>query len=369
MKKTTFTIVTILVFTFLSCEKQEDSPIIENEAIAEGDQVVLDFIQVFNENNNNKLIVEQLKKSGLPVSLETMFSKISSSEKQAKFIQNASITKKSVHLEAYEFWLQKSSNPIRLNEILVAFAAENAEKLSTVTAFNLKGEKVLLNASTAPEVPVIVIDKNGFHALQLRAEAMNKELQKAGLQSKNAITYTRYRSFEKASLATTKLDKIELKDDQEPWIKGGAEIYAVTSGIRDAGNNPELKVIPMYYLDHDGDAYYPNQIMLFWDEYRYQAANIQLFEQDSNYNYQELLGIIIDGVAQIAGTLSGQSWINALGTIAGAIINALPDSWLTDDDDYVDSFYTIEKNKSYNNYYGASRNAKVNLSPFTVLEN
>ena len=47
----------------------------------------------------------------------------------------------------------------------------------------------------------------------------------------------------------------------------------------------------------------------------------------------------------------------------------MPSEWFTDDDDYVDSFYTIEKNKPYTNYYGAAGNAKVNLRPFTLLEN
>ncbi len=360
----------LLAILMTSCETQEESSIPEIETlISVNEHVVLDFIEVFNETNNSELILGELTANKFPISLETISSKISKTKRSEQFLSFAKTTKNINQREAYEFWLHFDGNKIDPQKLLVAFSPENAEKLNTITAFDLKGNKIALDPMISPDVPVIIIEKNGFYALQLRVEAMNQMLKDAGLQSKDAITFDQSQSFSKASLETTKLTKIELKDDQEPWIKGGAEIYAVTSGIRNTNNEAELKVIPMYYLDHDDEAYYPNQIMLFWDEYRYQAANIQLFEQDSNYNYQELIGIIIDGVAQIAGTLSGQSWINALGTIAGAIIEVLPDSWLTDDDDYVDSFYTIEKNKSYSNYYGASGNAKVNLIPFAVLEN
>ncbi|MDY8136302.1 DUF3103 family protein [Aquimarina sp. 2201CG5-10] len=370
MKKTFLTISAALCLFFTSCEKQDDSvtpEIDSNQSL--NNEIVLDFIDIMNESDNKTKVIDLLSKNSLPVSLETLFSTEISSKKSVPFVDNIQRTRNSNNLESYEFWLQANKSITNFDNVLVAIAPENAENLEHITAFDLQGNKTLLDAKQAPDVPVIVIEKNGFYALQLRSQAMNASLKKAGLQSKGAHTFDTYSSFEKASLETTKLDRIELRDDEEPWIKGGAEIYAITSGIRDTNNSPELKVIPMYYLDHDDQAYYPNQILLFWDEYKYQAANIQLFEQDSNYNYRDLLSIIIDGVAQIAGTLSGQSWVNALGTIGSAIINALPDSWLTDDDDYVDSFYTIEKNKSYNNYYGASGNAKVNMSPFTVLEN
>lgn len=125
----------------------------------------------------------------------------------------------------------------------------------------------------------------------------------------------------------------------------------------------------MPYLDKDKNDYYPNQILLFWDDYAYQAANIQLYEQDSNYNYKELVKIIVDGVFEITGILTAEPWLVALGKIASAIVDVMPDAWYTDNDDYVDSFYTIEKNKSYSNYYGAAGNAKVSMAPFFVANN
>lgn len=201
---------------------------------------------------------------------------------------------------------------------------------------------------------------------------MNKYLREEGVQNMrfaNGKPNLDARAAENAGLETTKLDKIRLNNDEEPWISGAAEVYAITSGIKDAGNKPEIKVIPMYYLDYDGTDYYPNQILLFWNDYKYQAANIQLFEKDDNVNYKSLVSTIVSGVFQIIGTVSTQPWVNVLGQVAGAIIQAMPDQWYTNNDDYVDSFYTIEKNKRYTNHYGARGNAKVNLSPFFVAAN
>ena len=40
------------------------------------------------------------------------------------------------------------------------------------------------------------------------------------------------------------------------WISGSAEIYAVVSGVFDASNSPQLKIVDMPYLDNDGTTYH-----------------------------------------------------------------------------------------------------------------
>jgi hypothetical protein len=44
----------------------------------------------------------------------------------------------------------------------------------------------------------------------------------------------------------------------------------------------------------------------------------------------------------------------------------MPDSWFTNDDDYVDVFYTLFEGQNYTGYMGASGNAKITLSPLTI---
>ncbi|MCH2032453.1 MAG: DUF3103 domain-containing protein [Tenacibaculum sp.] len=276
-------------------------------------------------------------------------------------------------IEILELWMLNSTKTNDFSNVLFSFAPEGDEKTwSSIKAFNMNKEVVYLDVNEVPEQPVIVIETNGFETLKREVELMNAYLRKEGVQNsrfeKLGANLSNLNS-KAQGLETTKLDKIRLNDDEEPWISGAAEIYAITSGIKDADNSPEIKIIPMYYLDHDGRDYYPNQILLFWDDYQYQAANIQLFEKDDNTNYKDLVSTIVNGVFQIVGTVSTQPWVNVLGQVAGAIIQAMPNQWYTNNDDYVDSFYTIEKNKSYSNYYGARGNAKVNLSPFFVASN
>ena len=368
MKKNVLTAVMAASLVFFSCEKEEQMSLETEVSVSNNQEIALDFIEVFNEDNNGKAILDQLSQTKFPVSLEEAFSKATPSDNYSKLKNNAELMVDKEEKEVMEMWLHNPENKTIFSDLLVVFAPDNSEDLKEVTAYDLKGNPHSISTEIAPDYPVIVLEKDGFHTLNRQVVDMNKRLKEAGLQSENSMDFSQLSNF-KGALETTKLNKIELKDDEEPWIKGGAEIYAITSGIKDADNSPEVKVIPMYYLDHDDRAYYPNQVLLFWDDYRYQAANIQLFEKDSNHNYQELVNVIVSGIFQIAGTLSGQIWVNALGSIGSAIINALPSSWFTDDDDYVDSFYTIEKNKTYTNYYGVRGNAKVNMAPFTIQPN
>jgi hypothetical protein len=276
-------------------------------------------------------------------------------------------------IEILEVWLHNPKKELNVDELLFSYAPKGNEKeWKVIEAFTINKEVVYLDPKEAPNRPVIVIETDGFETLKKEVKFMNRHLREQGVQnnrfdsSKLDLSATSSRN---AGLETTKLDKIRLNDDEEPWISGAAEIYAITSGIKDDNNKPEIKVIPMYYLDYEDKNYYPNQILLFWDDYKYQAANIQLFEKDDNVNYKSLVSTIVNGVFQIIGTVSTQPWVNVLGQVAGAIIQAMPDSWYTNNDDYVDSFYTIEKYKNYTNYYGARGNAKVNLSPFFVSSN
>ncbi|WP_431164904.1 DUF3103 family protein [Tenacibaculum halocynthiae] len=276
-------------------------------------------------------------------------------------------------IEILEVWLHNPKKDMNVDELLFSYAPKGNEKdWKVIEAFTINKEVVYLDPKEAPNRPVIVIETNGFETLKKEVKFMNRYLREQGVQNNRFDTSKldlKATSSRNAGLQTTKLDKIRLNDDEEPWISGAAEVYAITSGIKDGNNKPEIKIIPMYYLDYEDKDYYPNQILLFWDDYKYQAANIQLFEKDDNVNYKSLVSTIVSGVFQIIGTVSTQPWVNVLGQVAGAIIQAMPDSWYTNNDDYVDSFYTIEKNKNYRNYYGARGNARVNLSPFFVASN
>jgi hypothetical protein len=267
-----------------------------------------------------------------------------------------------------ELWMYTPDKEYNTNDVLVSFVPEGDEnEWEEIKAYTLDGKIVYLDPNIEPEIPVVIVELNGMESLKLRVDYMNKELKMAGLQNKNSDL----KIGTKAGLETSKIEKIRLNNDEEPWIKGAAEIYAVTSGVRGTDDNKqaEIAIVAMPYLDNEDQDYYPNQVILFWDDYAYQAANIQLYEQDSNYNYQELVNIIVAGVFEITGILTAQPWVSALGSIASAIIQAMPSDWYTDSDDYVDSYYTIMKDQTYTNYYGAGGNAKMTLKPFYIPAN
>ena len=49
--------------------------------------------------------------------------------------------------------------------------------------------------------------------------------------------------------------------------------------------------------------------------------------------------------------------------LGGRIVKALPDSWMTNNDDYLDTFYTLEQDQVYRQYPGAAGNAVIDLEP------
>ncbi len=390
MKKSFLLLNLVLIsLLFSNCETEETMPnetsIVTTKNTINKKEIALDLVNLLENPEFAANIIGKLstdRSPGIKLSKLLEENSFMSSQKSYQSLKevadNSNNQLKSNNLpdniEIPELWLQKPFNKnLDYKNLLVSFAPEGDEKSWTeIEAYTLDGELVYLDVKNTPDVPVLVIETKGYETLKAEVDYMNKQLQISGLQNNRFETAKmdlNPSSKSNAGLETTKLDRIKLNDDEEPWISGAAEIYAITSGIKNAGNEAEIKIIPMYYLDHEGTTYYPNQIMLFWEDYKYQAANIQLFEKDDNHNYKELVNVIVNGVFQIIGTVSGQPWVNVLGQVAGAILQAMPDQWYTNSDDYVDSFYTIQKNTTYTNHRGARNNATVNLSPLFIPSN
>ncbi len=260
-----------------------------------------------------------------------------------------------------EVWLQEpnGANPA---DLVVAYAPAGSEQSWTqIPAYRLDGTCVAFDPHQAPAVPVLVIETHGRLAMRKGITEANEMLRRAGLQPAAP------RVASVAARWTTKLTSIRLANDQEPWISGAAEIYAVTSSVV-GDNEPKLKIVELPYLDNDGTTYAPNQILLDWNDYAYQAANIQLFEHDDSTNYQQLVIALVTGVGEV-GSLAGYPAVQAITEIANRIIAAMPADWFANDDDYVDSFYTVEKSVSYTGLVGAGNNATVSLQPFLLAPN
>jgi hypothetical protein len=246
----------------------------------------------------------------------------------------------------------------------VAWAPSGDEATWTeIPAYMLGGARVSLDPQRAPEVPVLVVETHGRLTMRQDIEKANLLLQQAGLQRVSSKSG----AVQSANIQTTQLTSIRLANDQEPWISGSAEIYGVVSGVL-GSNDPQMVIVDMPYLDNDNTTYSPNQIIVNWSNFQYQVANVQLFEHDSNTNYQDLVIAIISAVGA-AGSLAGYPVVQAITEIANRIIAAIPASVFTNDDDYVESFYTVEQTRSYTNLIGAGNNATISIRPFTVVSN
>lgn len=243
-------------------------------------------------------------------------------------------------------------------DVLVAVEPEGQERSwSAIPAVSVSGRRATLGVWEKPAVPVLVPGVSDREDLAAGVAYLNDGLKAAG--------------FAAAATGTgqcTKLTRAWVDEDEEPWIKGAAETYALVSGIDPSVAKPVISVVDMPWWDYDLKAYYPNQIVIFWDGYRWGAANINLYEHDDGTNYQTVLNGILQAVTQ-AMNLAGAGAYSWIPQVANAIIQAMPAEWFTDDDDYVDVFYTVEKGRYYSWLYGASGNAHINLAPYTLPVN
>lgn len=234
---------------------------------------------------------------------------------------------------------------------------------TTLTAYDPRGRAHLLDAHTAPAFPVLIVDIDTRTAVKEGMALLNAGMRARGLQSPERITQA---ANGQASLDITRLDRIRLADDQEPWALGDAEVFAVVSGLQVDAAAPEMVTVELPYLDNDNTDYQPMQPLVIWGNYRFNAANVQLFEDDGDTNYQALLVALTDGVKAALGAFAPEYAVIA--DIAGAILKAMPTGWFNNDPDYLDSFYLLRRGEGYTDRMGAANNARVTLTPITLTE-
>ncbi|MFF4249386.1 DUF3103 family protein [Streptomyces sp. NPDC001822] len=226
----------------------------------------------------------------------------------------------------------------------------------TVTAYDSLGRGHTVDARTAPSHPVYVLDIDGSKALAAGLRVLEDQLGRQGLTSPARSSSP---SAAAAGFWTTRISEIRLSDDEEPWVKGDAEIYTLVTGF---GHDGKVRVDPvdMPYLDNDGTTYRPNQILVNWSNYKYNLADAVMMEEDGSTNYRDLA----KAIASVLLTVTDQGVYIPL---VDAVLNAIPDDWWTDDPDYVDSWYTLAQNDN-GTRYGARGNGSMTVQPYYVEE-
>ncbi|GAA2834486.1 hypothetical protein GCM10010441_68740 [Kitasatospora paracochleata] len=228
--------------------------------------------------------------------------------------------------------------------VAVAVADEHAR---TIRAYDSAGRVHTLDAARVPAQPVYLVDLDGAKALAAGTAVLQKEFADRGLTGAQAA----------GGWWGTKIDGIEVNDDQEPWFKGAAEMFSLVSGF---GQDGKVRVdsVAMPYLQYDKTVYYPNQILVNWSNYKYNLADVVLMEDDGDTNYLALA----QAVAAALLTIADQG---AYIPLVNAVLGAMPSSWWTDDPDYVESWYTLART-STGRLNGASGNGWMTVEPYFV---
>ncbi|KPV96206.1 hypothetical protein AN214_01803 [Pseudoalteromonas sp. P1-9] len=244
--------------------------------------------------------------------------------------------------------------------------AGNEKSWQFIEAFDTQGNTYHLPVNKLPERPVLIVELDNKQALSEGISVLKKALKPFSSEPKLALNSTTQSTTN--PIQTSVLKSIHLQDDEEPWVSGKAEVYSIVTGVSPSRDEPVLDIVDMPYLDYDGTTYNPNQIIIYWDRYRWQAADILMMEQDDNTNYKELASRLLDVATEILKAIpdpevQGYAIIPQL---TNKVLAAMPDSWFTNDDDYVDVYYTLFEGQRYSNHKGASSNATITLEPLTI---
>ncbi|PTO87178.1 DUF3103 domain-containing protein [Vibrio splendidus] len=258
-----------------------------------------------------------------------------------------------------------------------------------IEAYDVYGQVHELDVYQMPDVPVFVVDSNGAEELKAGLMAMQAEMQKLGTTTQiNAVSVSDTNADEsqpqklslmnrtRRSMAlsepeplnTTQLTKIRLAVDQEPWISGKAEIYAIVTGVDSSRLEPQIDLVEMPYLDYDKQTYYPNQTVIFWPRYRWGAADMILMEHDDGTDYKALAKLLVQAAEEILKMIPDPEvqGYAIIPQITGKIIDVIPDGVLVNDDDFVDVYYTLMQNTPYVDRPGAGGNAVASFAPVTI---
>ncbi|MFB9368499.1 DUF3103 family protein [Kitasatospora albolonga] len=237
-------------------------------------------------------------------------------------------------------------------EPLVATAVTD-DHARTVRAYDSAGRAHELATAELPARPVYLVDLDGAKALAAGTAVLQRELGARGIAPAEAAQAL------SGGWWGTKITSVRVSDDEEPWFKGAAEMFALVSGF---GLDGKVRVdsVAMPYLQYDGTTYYPNQILVNWSNYKYNLADVVLMEDDGDTNYLALA----QAIAAVLLTIADQG---AYIPLVNAVLGAMPASWWVDDPDYVESWYTLARGSS-GRLNGARGNGWMTVEPYFVQQ-
>ncbi|WP_317447624.1 DUF3103 family protein [Streptomyces collinus] len=235
----------------------------------------------------------------------------------------------------------------------VAVAASD-EHAKTITAYDSRGRGHTVDATHVPAFPLYVLDIDAAKAHKAGLRVLHEQLADNGVSTPAAQGA---HAADTAGWWATKVTAVEVNDDQEPWFKGAAEMFSLVTGFGQDGK-ARVDSVDMPYLDYDGTVYSPNQILVNWSNYKYNLADVVMMEDDDGTNYKSLAQALTTALLTVTDQGTYIPLVNA-------VLSAMPDSWFTDDPDYVESWYTLARN-STGRLNGAAGNGWMTVEPYFV---
>lgn len=251
---------------------------------------------------------------------------------------------------------QSMLEPLRRGAAPVVAATPDDDLATAFTAYEPGGRAVSLATSPIPRRPVIFVDVDVDTATAIGLRVLRQETTRRGL---SPAAQPARPLADAGGFWATKITRVRVHDVEEPWFKGAAEIFSLVAGFAPDGH-VQVDSVDMPYLDDADHDYFPNQLLVYWNRYRYNAADVVMMEDDGDTNYLALATAISTALLTIVDAGSYTPLVTA-------VLNAIPTSWWTDDPDYVDSWYTLTMQSS-GALSGAAGNGTLQVTPFFVTE-
>jgi len=245
---------------------------------------------------------------------------------------------------------QAMADELRHGATPLVAATPSDDNATDFTAYEPGGKAVKLSTASVPIQPVVFVDVDVKTATRLGMAVIDNATHKSR-RTPDAVTAGGYWA--------TQITSIRFGDVEEPWFKGDAEIFAIVGGF-DLNGDVRADTVDMPYLDDENHTYYPNQLVVHWNRYKYNAADIVFMEDDGDTNYLQLAQALVAALAYIAD-------LGAYAPLVDAILQAMPASWWTDDPDFVDACYTVTREANWTRNC-ARGNGTLSVRPFWVSE-
>jgi hypothetical protein len=238
--------------------------------------------------------------------------------------------------------------PLRSGAAPLVAATPNDDDATEFTAYEPGGKAQTLGTATIPRRPVLFVEVDVTTAAQLGMAVIQQHTK----TPKPPVTVT-------AGYWASQITSIRFGDVEEPWFKGDAEIFAIVGGF-DLNGDVRADTLTLPYLDDEDHTYYPNQMLVHWNRYKYSLADVVFMEDDGDTNYLNLAKALVAALAYI---LDGGAYV----PLVNAILDALPTSWWTDDPDFVDACYAMTRDANWTRSC-AGGNGTLGIKPFWVSE-